>query len=490
MWHSANIAFDLCPMLTQGAIEAIELRGTHELKDTLPAEDGGRRVDRHDEPDRAAGGLRSRRGAHARGAAGRRHATSSSGRRSSSPTASTTTPRTSSTSCSRARRTRRKASRASRCSSCRSSWSTPTARSARATTCTACRSSTSSASTRARPRVLAYGDKGGAVGYLVGEENRGLEYMFIMMNLARFSVGHGRRGHRRARLPARRRLRARARAGQGGRARTRRAKTGADHRASRHPPHADDDARVHRGDARRRLRHGGRAGQRAPPSRRRRAQAAPGVRRSHDPDRQGLQSTEIGAGGRLARRAGARRHGLHRGNRRRAAPARRAHHDDLRRHDRHPGERPRRPQDGARRRRGRASASPARSTRSRRDSRRGTEPALQAIGVQLAAATAALQSRGRVDGAGLWPAAARRARRRGAVPRAVGARRRRLADGPRGADRGATSSRRATATRDFLRAKIATARFYADALLPQASALAHTIVHGGESALALAAEEF
>jgi hypothetical protein len=37
--------------------------------------------------------------------------------------------------------------------------------------------------------VLAYGDKGGATGYLVGEENRGLEYMFIMMNLARYSVG-------------------------------------------------------------------------------------------------------------------------------------------------------------------------------------------------------------------------------------------------------------------------------------------------------------
>jgi alkylation response protein AidB-like acyl-CoA dehydrogenase len=37
--------------------------------------------------------------------------------------------------------------------------------------------------------VLAYGDHGGAIGYLVGEENRGLEYMFIMMNLARFSVG-------------------------------------------------------------------------------------------------------------------------------------------------------------------------------------------------------------------------------------------------------------------------------------------------------------
>src|SRR5213080_4518506 len=37
--------------------------------------------------------------------------------------------------------------------------------------------------------VLAYGDKSGAVGYLIGEENRGLEYMFIMMNLARYSVG-------------------------------------------------------------------------------------------------------------------------------------------------------------------------------------------------------------------------------------------------------------------------------------------------------------
>jgi len=47
--------------------------------------------------------------------------------------------------------------------------------------------------------VLQYGDGlagsvadkagAGAVGYLVGEENRGLEYMFIMMNAARFAVG-------------------------------------------------------------------------------------------------------------------------------------------------------------------------------------------------------------------------------------------------------------------------------------------------------------
>ncbi len=48
--------------------------------------------------------------------------------------------------------------------------------------------------------VLVYGDgkgdvgtgengQAGAIGYLIGEENRGLEYMFIMMNSARFAVG-------------------------------------------------------------------------------------------------------------------------------------------------------------------------------------------------------------------------------------------------------------------------------------------------------------
>ena len=37
--------------------------------------------------------------------------------------------------------------------------------------------------------VLQFGDHGGATGFLVGEENRGLEYMFIMMNAARFGVG-------------------------------------------------------------------------------------------------------------------------------------------------------------------------------------------------------------------------------------------------------------------------------------------------------------
>ncbi len=37
--------------------------------------------------------------------------------------------------------------------------------------------------------VMAFGDQEGAIGYLVGQENKGLAYMFIMMNEARFKVG-------------------------------------------------------------------------------------------------------------------------------------------------------------------------------------------------------------------------------------------------------------------------------------------------------------
>ncbi|MDK9721472.1 MAG: acyl-CoA dehydrogenase [Rhodospirillales bacterium] len=37
--------------------------------------------------------------------------------------------------------------------------------------------------------VMSFGDHDGAVGFLVGEENRGLEYMFTMMNNARLAVG-------------------------------------------------------------------------------------------------------------------------------------------------------------------------------------------------------------------------------------------------------------------------------------------------------------
>ncbi len=39
--------------------------------------------------------------------------------------------------------------------------------------------------------TMALGESEGAVGYLIGEENRGIEYMFTMMNAARLSVGLG-----------------------------------------------------------------------------------------------------------------------------------------------------------------------------------------------------------------------------------------------------------------------------------------------------------
>jgi alkylation response protein AidB-like acyl-CoA dehydrogenase len=43
---------------------------------------------------------------------------------------------------------------------------------------------------RASPTaVMAYGDSGGAKGFLVGEENRGIDLMFSMMNAARLAVG-------------------------------------------------------------------------------------------------------------------------------------------------------------------------------------------------------------------------------------------------------------------------------------------------------------
>jgi len=42
---------------------------------------------------------------------------------------------------------------------------------------------------------MSYGDDNeGAIGYMLGEEGKGIEYMFIMMNRARFDVGVTRYG--------------------------------------------------------------------------------------------------------------------------------------------------------------------------------------------------------------------------------------------------------------------------------------------------------
>ncbi|QDX82647.1 acyl-CoA dehydrogenase [Denitratisoma sp. DHT3] len=63
--------------------------------------------------------------------------------------------------------------------------------------------------------VMAYGDNGGAVGTLVGQENEGLKYMFIMMNAARFAVGleglaNAESAYQKARAYARERVQSRA----------------------------------------------------------------------------------------------------------------------------------------------------------------------------------------------------------------------------------------------------------------------------------------
>jgi alkylation response protein AidB-like acyl-CoA dehydrogenase len=71
--------------------------------------------------------------------------------------------------------------------------------------------------------VLAFGDERGAIGYIVGEANRGLEYMFVMMNAARFGVGMqgvgiADRAYQRAVAYARERVQGRAHGAQRGEA--------------------------------------------------------------------------------------------------------------------------------------------------------------------------------------------------------------------------------------------------------------------------------
>jgi alkylation response protein AidB-like acyl-CoA dehydrogenase len=68
--------------------------------------------------------------------------------------------------------------------------------------------------------VMIFGDNDGATGYLVGEENRGLAAMFVMMNSARLSVGLqgvaiGERAYQHALAYARERKQGRAAAGSG-----------------------------------------------------------------------------------------------------------------------------------------------------------------------------------------------------------------------------------------------------------------------------------
>src|SRR6202790_1189315 len=188
MWNGANVAFALCPMLTRGTVDAIELRGAEGLKNTylaklvsgewtgtmnltepqagsdlsavrtraVPAGDGGYRIDGqkifitygdHDLTDNVVHLVLGRIAGAPDGVRGISlfvvpkflvNDDGSSGARND----------------------------------------------------VHCVSIERKLGIHASPTcVLAYGQNGGALGELVGEENRGLEYMFIMMNAARFSVG-------------------------------------------------------------------------------------------------------------------------------------------------------------------------------------------------------------------------------------------------------------------------------------------------------------
>ena len=259
MWHAANLAFDLCPLLTQGAIEAIELRGTEAAQGKIPAEDGGRHVDRHDESHRTAGRVRSRRGAHARGAARRRHVQAVRPedlhhlRRARLHRKHHPPGARAHAGCAGRRQGHLAVRRAQGAGQRR--WHARRAQ----------RRALRVDRTQARhPREP---DRGaglrgqGRRGRLPRRRGESRPRVHVHHDESRALFGRdGRCGHFRACVPARGRVRARSGARQGGRTGQGRERRH-DHRASGHPAHADDDARVYRSRARGRLCHGGRAGQ-------------------------------------------------------------------------------------------------------------------------------------------------------------------------------------------------------------------------------------
>ncbi len=485
MWHAANLAFDLCPLLTQGAIEAIELRGTQALKDTylpkmvagtwtgtmnltepqagsdlaavrtraVPQGDGtyklfGQKIfitfGEHDYTENIIHLVLARTPDAPEGVKGISlfvvpkflvNADGSLGARND----------------------------------------------------VHCVSLEHKLGIHASPTaVLAYGDHGGATGYIVGEENRGLEYMFIMMNLARFSVGLegvgiSERAYQRAVAYARDRVQGRAvgleKGAKGGAIiehpdirrmlMTMRAYTEAT-RAVAYVTAAALDNAANNPDT----------------SARAKSQAfadfmIPIVKGWSTEVAQEVTSLglQVHGGMGFIEETGAAQHVR-----------------DARIITIYEGTTGIQANDFIGRKTARDGGAVAQAVAAEIDKVAAklaarTEPALQAIGVQLAAATADLQS------AVEWMVPAYGREPRAAHASAVaylelwG-----LAVGGWQMGRAALicADRLAAGEGDvaFLHAKIATARYYADGLLPEVSALSHTVIHGGESALALAAEAF
>ncbi|HEX6945166.1 MAG TPA: acyl-CoA dehydrogenase [Casimicrobiaceae bacterium] len=334
--------------------------------------------------------------------------------------------------------------------------------------------------------VMAYGDKTGAVGYLVGEENRGLEYMFIMMNLARFSVGMegvgiSDRAYQRAVAYARERVQGKAvgleKSAKAGAIiehpdirrmlMTMRAYTEAARAVAYVTAAALDNARVNPdADARRK------------------AQAfadfmIPIVKGWSTEIAQEVTylGVQVHGGMGFIEETGAAQH-----------------YRDARIITIYEGTTGIQANDLIGRKTARDTGTVARAIAAEVDkvaaklaARR--EPSLQAIGVQLASATADLQAA--IDW--LVPAYGQQPRAAHAVAVAYLKLWGVVAGGWQMGRAALSASEKLAAGEGdphFLHAKIATARFYADFILPQTSGFEHTITHGAESALALDVEAF
>jgi alkylation response protein AidB-like acyl-CoA dehydrogenase len=485
MWHAANLAFDLCPLLTQGAIEAIELRGTAELKEKfLPKMVAGTWTGTMNLTEPQAGSdlaaVRTRAVPQGDGTYklfGQKIFITFGEHDYTENIIHLVLARTPD---------------APEGVKGISLFVVPKVLVNDDGTLGArndvhCVSIEHKLGIHASPTaVLAYGDKGGAVGYLVGEENRGLEYMFIMMNLARFSVGMegvgiSDRAYQRAVAYARDRVQGKAvgleKGGKGATIiehpdirrmlMTMRAYTEAA-RAVAYVTAAALDNASHNPDS----------------AARAKAQAfaefmIPIVKGWSTEMAQEVTSlgVQVHGGMGFIEETGAAQHLR-----------------DARIITIYEGTTGIQANDLIGRKTARDAGAVARSVAAEIDKVAAklaarNEPSLQAIGVQLAAATADVQSA--ID----WMVTAYGQQTRAAHAGAVaylklwG-----LAAGGWQMGRAAlvAADHLASGVGDpqFLRAKIATARYFADSLLPQASGLAHTIIHGGESALALPAEAF
>ena len=485
MWHSANLAFDLCPLLTQGAIEAIELRGSQKLKDTfLPKMVEGTWTGTMNLTEPQAGSdlaaVRTRAVPQGDGTYklfGQKIFITFGEHDYTANIVHLVLARTPD---------------APEGVKGISLFVVPKFLvnedgSLGARNDVHCVSLEHKLGIHASPTaVLAYGDKGGAIGYLVGEENRGLEYMFIMMNLARFSVGLegvgiAERAYQRAVAYARDRVQGKP--------------IGLDKAAKATPI-------IEHPDIRRML-----MTMRAYAEATRAvayvtAAAFDNSRNNPDPAARAKAqafvdfmipivkgwSTEVGL---EVASLGIQVHG---GMGFIEETGAAQHLRDARITTIYEGTTGIQANDLIGRKTARDAGAVAKAIAGEVDKVAARlaarpEPALQAIGVQLAAATADVQSaiEWLVPAYGQHP----RAAHAGAVSylKLWGL----VAGGwqmGRAALVAADKLAAGEGDMQFHHAKIATARYYADALLPQASALAHTIVHGGESALALAAEAF